>query len=324
MALLLAGLVALPLLAEALDEPFYITLMTRVLIFALAAVSLDLILGYGGMVSLGHAAFLGMGAYTAGILTHHAQEGTPVFDVNVFGLDWAWTGSEAVLVVWPAATLAAGLLALVIGAISLRTSGVYFIMITLAFAQMVYFLFVNLDRYGGGDGLSLWGRPLGPGPVELADNTQLYYSALLALVLGLLLCRQILHARFGRVIQGARQDEARMQALGYPTYGYKLACFTLAGALAGLAGALLATQTEFVSPSFLHWTRSGELIVMVLLGGMGTLIGPALGAAAFLLLEEVLADITEHWQVILGPFLIIIVLFARRGLYGLIKGPRDD
>ncbi len=307
-------LVLLPPVALALDEPFYISLASRILIYGLAAASLDLILGFGGMVSFGHAAFFGAGGYVVGILFVHGFDGTAFLGLI--------PGTDSALVAWPLAMLAAGLLALVIGAVSLRTGGVYFIMITLAFAQMLYFFFVSLEAYGGDDGLSMYGRSRIPG-FDLSADATFYYVCLGAVAAFLGLGHRLVGSRFGRVIVGVRENERRMTALGFPTYRYKLACFVIAGATAGLAGALIANQTEFVSPSLMHWTRSGEIMVMVILGGMGTLFGPVVGAAVFLLLEEVLSTWTEHWMIVLGPLLIFFVLFARRGIYGWIVG-RDD
>jgi branched-chain amino acid transport system permease protein len=319
--LLAAGLAAfllVPLLAWALDEPFWLDLVSRIMIFGLVALSLDLILGFGGMVSFGHAAYFGIGAYVVGILAHHASEDVPLVTWPV-----EIGGSEAAYVAWPAAVFAAALAALLIGLVSLRTRGVYFIMITLAFAQMVYFFFVSLETYGGDDGLILWSRSGFGGALDIKNDTVFYYLVLAILLVVLFLGRRLVASRFGMVIRGIRENERRMRALGYPVFRYKLACFVIAGAVAGLAGALMANQTEFVSPSFLHWTRSGEILIMVIMGGMGSLFGPVIGAAALLLLEEVLSGFTQHWQIILGPLLIAVVLFARRGLYGLVDGRRD-
>jgi len=312
----LAFLVVLPPLALALDEPFYVTLFTRILIFALAAVSLDLILGFGGLVSFGHAVYLGLGAYGVGIFIHHAYEGSGVYFLPALaGTDLAW-------VAWPLALLACALFALVTGLIVLRTSGVYFIMITLAFAQMMFFFFNSQLDYGGEDGLVLYGRSTGLG-LDLGDRATFYYLCLGLLLAVLYLFHRIVHSRFGQVLTGIRENERRMAAIGFPTFRYKLVAYVIAGTTCGLAGILMANLNEFVSPAFMHWTRSGELIVMVVLGGMGTLTGPVLGAVAFLLLEEVLSDLTQHWMAILGPILILIVLFARQGIYGLL-GPRGD
>lgn len=313
----LVCLSVLPPLATMIGEPFLVTLFSRVLIYALAAVSLDLIVGYGGMVSLGHAAFFGTGAYVVGVLSFHHSEESLV-------LAWpiALPGTEHALVAWPLAAAVAAVVALVIGALSLRTHGVHFIMITLAFAQMLFFLFVSLEGYGGDDGLSLWSRNSFAG-LDLGNDLGFYYVCLGCLVGFVLVCRRLVRSRFGMLIQASKYNEKRLRALGVSTYRYKLVCFVIAGAGAGLAGALIANQTEFVSPSLLHWTRSGEILVMVILGGMGTLYGPILGAAALLLLEEVFALYTEHWMLLLGPALILVVLFARGGIYGWLIGTDD-
>jgi len=293
---LLAALCALPWVAAALGDSFYVTLATRILVFALAATSLNLILGFGGMVSFGHAAFVGVGAYTVGILMQH-------------GISSAWLA-------WPLAMAVSALLALLIGTISLRTQGVYFIMITLAFAQMLYYLAVSLKAYGGDDGLSLPGRStLG---FELTDTT-LYYVTLGLLVAAIVFVTRLLNARFGQVLQAIRENEVRMAALGYAVLRYKLVAFTVAGALAGLAGALLANQGGFVSPSLMQWSQSGMLMVMVILGGVGHVLGGLVGAAAFLLMEEFLGHLTEHWQLGLGALLLLVVLVAPQGLMSLLK-----
>jgi len=291
-------LLAFPLAAKYWNQLFYVSFATRIMIYALAVTSLNLILGYGGMVSFGHAAFLGAGAYTVGILMSE-------------GVSSAWVS-------WPLAVLVSALFALVIGAISLRTRGVYFIMITLAFAQMMYYIFVSLRGYGGEDGLNLATRSqLGLG-LELANDLVFYYVALLILLVALYLLRRLLAARFGQAIQAIRENETRMEAIGFPTYRYKLICFVIAGGVAGLAGALIANQNSFVSPNLLQWTQSGTLMVMVILGGVGYLYGGVLGALAFLVLEEVLSSYTIHWQLGLGAVLLIVVLYARRGLAGLL------
>jgi branched-chain amino acid transport system permease protein len=307
-------LLLLPPAALGLGEPYVVVLFTRIVILAIAAIGLDLILGYGGMVSFGHAAFVGAGGYTAGVLMHHAFEESPLI---------AWPvelgGAESALVTWPAAALASALLALVIGAISLRTSGVYFIMITLAFAQMLFYLTISFQRYGGEDGLILFERATLPG-LDLEDDVTFYYVCLALMLAVLGLARRLVDSRFGMVLRGCRQNPVRMQALGFPIYRYRLTAFVIAGAVAGLAGALLINLGTFVSPALLAWTRSGEILVMVILGGMGTLVGPIFGAAALLLLEEYLGAYTEHWMAILGPVLILVVLLARRGLYGWLAG----
>ena len=304
---LAAGFVALalvPVVAGLLNQPFYLDLVRRIMIFAIAAVSLDLILGFGGMVSFGHAAYLGIGAYAVAI---------PAF-----------YGIHSGLVQWPLAVGLSALVALLIGAVSLRTSGVYFIMITLAFAQMLYYLGISINAWGADDGMRLARRSQFGGPLDLG-NAAVFYYVVLGLLVGLLwLGHRLVHARFGMVIRATKSNEPRMRAVGFATFRYKLAAFVLAGAACGLAGALLTNQTEYLTPSYMHWTRSGDIMVMVILGGMGTLFGPVLGAFVFLLLEDVLAAWTAHWQVVLGPLLVLIVLYARRGLWGLLPGGRHD
>jgi branched-chain amino acid transport system permease protein len=301
-----------PGIAAMADVLWSVDLASRMLIYGLAALALNLILGYGGMVSFGHAAFVGAGAYVVAILSFHTMMGGSIL---------GYEGTESGFVAFPLAILVSALLALAIGALSLKTSGLYFIMITLAFAQMIYYLFVSLPDYGGEDGLSLWARS-DFGPLDIGDDVAFFYFCLALVVLFALLKRRLVASRFGWTLMGLRDNERRMQALGTPAFRYRLAAFTLSGAVAGLAGALLANQTEFVSPSFLSWHLSGELLVIVILGGIGTLYGPLAGAVAFLLLEFVLKEITEHWQFVLGPILILVVLYARRGLWGLVEGRR--
>ncbi|NCC26159.1 MAG: branched-chain amino acid ABC transporter permease, partial [Deltaproteobacteria bacterium] len=295
-------LAALPGVAQILDQPYLLSLFSRILIYALAAVSLDLLLGVGGLISLGHAAYLGIGAYVVGIFFQHGMESEPI-------LAWPFLiqGSENALVVWPAAVIVSALLAFMIGALCLRTRGMHFIMITLAFAQMFYYFFVSLEKYGGDDGLSLYSRNTLPG-LDLGNDLHFYYVCLFFLAVFLVLAVRLSRSRFGLVLRGAKENDRRVNALGINTYWYKLTCFVIAGAGAGLAGALLANQTEFVSPGLLHWTLSGELMVMVLLGGMGTLYGPVAGAALFLLLEEGLAMYTEHWMFFMGLILVLVVV----------------
>jgi branched-chain amino acid transport system permease protein len=307
----------LPLLAQVTDEPYLLSLGSRILIYALAAVSLDLLLGYSGMVSLGHAAFVGIGAYVTGIFHFHSFDATPLFS-SPFLL----SGSENGLFVLPLAIFTAAFAALVIGALSLRTTGMHFIMITLAFAQMLYYFFVSLEKYGGDDGLSLYSRNTFPG-LDLGNDLHFYYLCLVSLCLFLFFTCRLVNSRFGLIIRGAGNNDRKIKALGIHSNNYKLVTFMIAGGGAGLAGALLANQTEYVSPGLMHWTLSGELMVMVLLGGLGTLFGPVLGAAVFLLLEEGLAMHTEHWMVYMGPILILAVIFAKRGLFGLLAGGNE-
>jgi branched-chain amino acid transport system permease protein len=295
---LLATLVLLPVYVRVFNDQFTLTLFTRIVILALAAVSLNLILGYGGMMSFGHAAYLGIGGYAVGMLAfEHVYSG---------------------FVQWPVALGASALFALVIGALSLRTRGVYFIMITLAFAQMAYYVIAGIARYGGDDGLTIYKRSQFFWPIDLTNKTQFYYVCLVLLYAAIYLVWRLTNSRFGMVIQGARSNETRMRAIGFPTYRYKLTCFVIAGTLCGLAGALLANQADFVSPSMMYWTRSGDLIIMVVLGGMASPVGAVFGAVALLVLEEALSGITEYWQIILGPLLLLVVLFARGGIDGLL------
>ncbi|MET0858870.1 MAG: branched-chain amino acid ABC transporter permease [Telluria sp.] len=298
---LLAALVAFPLLAVYFGQEFYIGMASRLMIFALAATSLNLLLGFGGMVSLGHAAYLGAGAYTVGILMHH-------------GVLSAWVS-------WPAAVLVGALLAFLIGLVSLRTKGVYFIMITLAFAQMIYFVFVGLKEYGGEDGLSMAQRS-GTGLLDLSTDTNFYYVVLALTAISMYLVYRLVNSHFGRVLQAVKQNEGRMEAIGHPVMRYKLACFVITGALASLAGALLANQNMMVSPSLVHWTQSGSLMVMVILGGTGYFFGGAIGAVVMLVLEEVLSAYTIHWQLIVGAVLLGVVLLLPHGLASLFQRKR--
>ena len=301
---LLAILALIPLYAELTGDPFAITLFTRVLILAMAAVSLNLIMGYGGMVSFGHAAYLGLGGYAVGIL---AKEGV---------------GSG--FVQWPVAIAVSALFALVVGSLSLRTRGVYFIMITLAFAQMVYYVAIGLDRYGGDDGLTIYRRSQFGGGIDLNNKTLFYYVCLALLLASIYLTTRIVNSRFGLVIQGARSNERRMRTIGFPTFRYKLVCFVIAGALCGLAGALLANHTDFISPGLMYWTRSGDLIVMVVLGGLGSAFGPLIGAVTYLAMEEALSRVTEYSGLIIGPALLLVAIYLHGGIDGLLRGARRD
>ncbi|MFZ6872799.1 branched-chain amino acid ABC transporter permease [Undibacterium sp. Di27W] len=288
-------LIAFPLLATYFAQDFYIGLLSRLMIFALVASSLNLILGFGGMISLGHAAFFGSGAYVVGILMQH-------------GVTSAWIS-------WPVAMLTGFVLALAIGSVSLRTRGVYFIMITLAFAQMLYFLFVSLKNYGGDDGLSLAQRSVTG--LDMTNDSNFYYLVLAICALFLFILYRLINSRFGRVIQAIKENETRMEAIGYPVFRYKLLCFAIAGSVASLAGALLANQNMLVSPNLLHWTQSGSLMVMVILGGVGYLSGGILGAVVMLMLEEILSGYTIHWQLYLGIILLLVVMLLPNGLASL-------
>ena len=295
---LLAILALVPVYCALVHSTFLLSLFTRVVIFALAAVALNLAMGFGGMVSFGHAAFLGLGGYVIGIL---AKEGV---------------GSG--FIQWPLALVVCALFALAIGALSLRTRGVYFIMITLAFAQMAYYIASGLERYGGDDGLTIYKRSSFGGVIDLSNKTLFYYLCLALLLGSVYLIHRLVNSRFGLVIQGVRSNERRMRAIGFPVVRYKLVCFVISGVLCGLAGVLLANHTDFISPAIMHWTRSGDLIVMAVLGGMGSVSGPVIGAVALLLLEEGLSRVTEYWPIILGPLILLVVLYARGGVDGLL------
>ena len=301
---LVVMLALVPVYAALIGNYFLMSLFTRIVILAMAAVSLNLIMGFGGMVSFGHAAYLGIGGYAIGIL---AKEG-----INSGFLQW------------PLALAMSALFALAVGALSLRTRGVYFIMITLAFAQMVYYVAIGLDRYGGDDGMTIYKRSQFGDLINLSNKTAFYYLCLVLLLVAVYIVWRIDNSRFGMVIQGARSNDRRMRAIGFPTYRYKLVCFVIAGTMCGLAGALLANHTDFISPAVMHWTRSGDLIVMAVLGGMGTVFGPVIGAVALLVLEEVLSGVTEYWQIIMGPIFLLVVLFARGGIDGVLLGARRD
>ncbi|KLK89891.1 ABC transporter permease [Microvirga vignae] len=319
--ILFAAFAATPTLAAYSGaEGYILSLLTRVMIFGIAAMSLDLILGYGALVSFGHAAFLGIGGYAAGILASH--------------------GIEDALIQIPVVLAASAAFAFLTGAISLRTKGVYFIMITLAFGQMLFFLATSLAAYGGDDGMTLSARSLVAGWGVLKNDIAFYWMALLCLLGTYGLSRAVVASRFGRVLRGTRENTIRMQAIGFQPFRYQLVAYVLSGMMAGLAGFLLANQAEFVSPAFMTWQRSGELIFMVVLGGLGSLHGAVIGAAAFLLLEEFLPEIlhavsfflsddirsrlAENWKMVFGPLLILIVLFARGGIMGLLRRGRHD
>ena len=299
---LLIFLALLPVYVAAGGNAFLLTLFTRIIILAIAATSLNLIMGYGGMVSFGHALYVGVGGYAVGIL---AQE-----------------SFTSAFVQWPVALAASALIALAVGALSLRTRGVYFIMITLGFAQVFYYVAVGLDRYGGDDGLTIYQRSEIGGLINLSNKIVFYYFCLAVFLATALFMWRLVNSRFGLVIQGSRSNERRMRAIGFPAFRYRLVCFVIAGTICGLAGALLANHTEFISPAMMHWTRSGDLIVMAVLGGMGSVFGPLIGAVALLVLEEALSGITEYWQIILGPMLLLVVLFARGGIDGLLASIR--
>lgn len=295
--LLLVGLACLPWLAQAAGVEYYVGFVRRILIYVLAVAGLNFILGYGGMVALGQAGFVGVGAYTL----------VALMDTGVMS---AW-------IVWPAAVVMAAAVSALVGMVSLRTRGPYFIMITLAFAQMIYYVSVSLSAYGGDDGYSLAQRPtLGMG-LDITHETTFYWVVLAVVTVAFWLLNRVTRSRLGHALAGARDNETRMLALGYPVFRIQLSAFVIAGALAGLAGALLVTNNNFVSPSVIHWTQSATMIVMVLLGGVGRRWGGPLGAAVWLTLEEVFRGWTDYWHWPLGALLIFLVFFAPRGLAGL-------
>jgi len=287
----------MPFIAPVIGQEFFTDVFARIMIMAIAAISLNMIMGYGGMISFGHAVFIGLGGYAVGIFASH--------------------GIESAYIQWPVGILVSGIFALIIGAISLRTRGVYFIMITLAFAQMIYFLSVSVEKYGSDDGLTIEARSdFGISFFDLNDALTMYYSVFVLLVGCLYLSYRIVNSRFGRVMRAAKSNDERMHTIGYPTFGYKLTAFVIAGMMGGLSGLLSANFEDFVSPDMMSWPVSGELIFMVVLGGMGTIMGPLGGTVIFLLLSEILSNITEAWHLIFGPFLILVVLFARGGVEG--------
>jgi branched-chain amino acid transport system permease protein len=300
-------LLVVALLVPIFAGNFLVSFGSRIIIWTIAAISLNVILGYGGMVSFGHAAYLGIGGYAIGIMAHH--------------------GISSGFLQWPVAMLASALWALAVGALSMRTRGVYFIMITLAFAQLIYFVAVGLEAYGGDDGLTIYRRSEFAGILSLKDRATFYWTCFVLMLGAFFLCHRLVQSRFGMVLQGSKSNDLRMRALGFPTTHYRLTAFTLAGAMCGLAGALLANQTDFISPAMMHWTASGDLIVIVVLGGMGTLFGPLYGAIAFFVLEESLKPLIDlvrpgwgdYWRLLFGPLLIMVALYARGGLDSLFE-----
>jgi branched-chain amino acid transport system permease protein len=294
--LLFGAFAVLPVFAIFSAESYVLSFMTRVMILAIAALSLDLLIGYGALISFGHAAFVGLGAYAVGILGAH--------------------GVHDALISLPLALAASALFAWATGIVCLRTKGVYFIMITLAFGQMLFFVATSLAPYGGDDGLTIRMRSTLAGLPILASDRALYYVCFACLAGTYLLCRAVIASRFGRVYRGARENGLRVATMGFDVYRFQLVMYVIAGTLAGLAGFLLGNATDFVSPAYMSWQRSGDLLIMVILGGMGTLHGAIIGAAAFLLTEEWLSGLTEHWKLIFGPLLVLIAVFARGGLIG--------
>lgn len=312
--IVMAALLGTVLWAEATGEPFTITLATRAAIFALAGIGLNLALGMGGMVSLGHAVFFGIGGYAMGILASHAQTFTPLTTWPIL-----IEGTNAMPVIWLVAVLASALAALAIGALTLRTSGVYFIMITLAFGQMFFYFMTGWPAYGGEDGLSIYVRNGFPG-LNTLDPIQFFAICFVFLACALWLYIRIDASPFGLTLAAARQNEARLRAVGIDPFRIRLVAFALSGAVTGLAGALFADLNRFVSPAMFSWQTSGEIVIFVILGGVGRPIGPVVGAGLYVLLEHTLGDVSDYWQIVLGAILLAIVLFARGGLTGLVLG----
>ena len=297
-ALLFLALFLVPLGARLGSESYLLALMTRAVALALAALSLDLLIGVGGLVSFGHAAFVGIGTYAVGVLSSYGLR------------DGALHAATAVAT--------AGVFAAVTGLVAVRTRGVHFIMITLAFGQMLYFLTTALSGFGGDDGMTLPGRSLLFGREALRGDVALYLATVGALLAAYAGLRLVAASRFGRVLAGFRENPVRMQAMGYRALPFQLTAYVIAGAIAAVAGCLLANQAEFVSPATLDWRRSGDLIFMVVLGGLGSLHGAIIGAVVYLLCEEALSGWSEHWRIVFGPLLVLAALFARGGLTGLL------
>jgi len=287
----------LPLFASLTAKQYLLDIGGRMMVFAVAAVALDLLVGYAGLISFGHAAFVGLGAYAVGILSAE--------------------GIGDALISFPVAIAVPMLFALLTGIVCLRTKGAYFIMITLAFGQMVYFVATSLAPYGGDNGLSIAARSTIAGWPLLKSDRAFYYFALLCLLATYLFCRALVVSRFGRVLRGSKENAVRMATIGFKVRRFQLVAYVLVGGFGGFSGFLLANLTEFVAPTYMSWQLSGELLVMVILGGVGTLDGAILGTVAYLVAEEWLSGLTENWKVIFGPVLVLVVLFARGGLIGL-------
>jgi len=315
-AFVLACLILVPGWAHYTDEPFTITLATRAVILALAATGLNIALGLGGLVSLGHAVFFGLGGYTMGILAYHVQVYEPVFE-----WPFLFEGTKSMLVIWLAAVALSSLTAFLIGLLCLRTSGAYFIMITLAFGQMFYFFSISWSAYGGEDGLSIYVRNGFPG-LNTLDPIQFYGLCFGVLVLVLWFASRLGRSRFGLALNAARQSPERVEAIGLQPFHLRLTAFVISGAVTGLAGALFADLNRFVSPAMFSWQMSGEIMVLVILGGVARLYGPVVGAIVFVALEHVLGDVSDYWHIYLGLLLLVVVLFARGGLIGAVSGRR--
>jgi branched-chain amino acid transport system permease protein len=312
--LLVVGLLGFVVWAQAVDEPFFITLATKASILALAGVGLNMALGQGGLVSLGHASFFGIGGYAMGILASHAQSYTPLMEWPV-----VINGTQSMPIIWIVAVLASAAAALLIGSLSLRTSGVYFIMITLAFGQMFYYFAISWPAYGGEDGLSIYVRNSFPGLNTLIP-WQFFIICYTVLIVVLGLASLMARSPFGLALNAARQSPERAESVGIQPYRLRLLIFTLSGMVTGLAGALFADLNRFVSPTMFSWQTSGEIMVFVILGGVARLCGPLVGAIVFIALEHLLGGLSDYWHIYLGVLLLLIVLFAQGGLIGLLSG----
>lgn len=308
--LILGLLIIVPLWAYVSDEPFTITLATRAVILALAGVGLNLALGQGGLVSFGHAAYFGMGGYAMGVLASHAQNYDPIMEVP-----FLIEGTNSMPVIWLVAIVASALLALLIGALSLRTSGVYFIMVTLAFGQMFYYFAISWPAYGGEDGLSIYVRNQFPG-LNTLDPIQFFGICFVLLLIVLFIVDRINKSPFGLALHGAHLQEERARTVGINVYRLRLVAFVISGAITGLAGALFADLNRFVSPVMFSWHTSGEIMIFIILGGVARLFGPVAGAAVYILLEHVLGGLSEYWHIYLGAILLFVVLFAKGGIVG--------
>jgi len=307
-------LVLVPFWAWSTGQAYILTLCTKVAILALAGVGLNIALGLGGLVSFGHAAFFGIGGYAMGILASHAQTFDPIMDRPIL-----IEGTKSMPMIWLVAILASASAALLIGALSLRTSGVYFIMITLAFAQMLYYFTIGWPAYGGEDGLSIYVRNSFPGLNTLVPVQFLILSYVI-LGLALLFSARLARAPFGLALSAARQNADRVETVGIAPYRLRLVAFVISGAITGLAGALFADLNRFISPTMFSWHTSGEIMIFVILGGVGRLYGPVAGAALFILLEHLLGGVSDYWKIFLGALLLAVVLFARGGLIGTLAG----
>lgn len=303
-AALVALLAAVPLLtflAEA--RPYYLSFATRILIMASVVVSLNLALGHGGLLSLCHATFMGLGAYVVGIGSYHASNDA---------VAWMASGFVQIGVIVVVCTLVSA----VFGIISLRTRGIYFLMITMALGQIVYLAFMGADLYGGSDGMTI-DQPSRFADFELHGRYVMYLVAAVWFCVSVFIVDRLSGSRFGLVLRAAQMNEARVRALGYDPVRIRLVAFVISGVLAGLAGFLLANNAETVSPADLSWTRSAEMIIMLVIGGLGVRLGPLFGAGFFLIVEEVASDMTTHWPLVVGVLVVVVALFMPRGFGGL-------